>query len=162
MDIELREIRQSQQSVLENLFSYYVYDMTEFMGWSIPENGQFIFDKNTLTSYWNQEDHIPYFIYIENEIAGFALLRRYPQCKNTWDIEQFFILRKFKGQGVGKQVFHKLTSKYRGQWQIRVLKQNTAAMMFWIAAVESVVRKKYHMELDIDIDLEMHFVRFCI
>ncbi|WP_237475579.1 GNAT family N-acetyltransferase [Vibrio tetraodonis] len=161
-NINLRQIIYSQKGVLENLFSYYVYDMSEFLGLSITDNGLFTFDKNSLTPYWHQNDHKPYFIYVENEIAGFVLLRRYPECKSIWDIEQYFVLKKFKGQGVGKRAFQQLTEKYPGQWQVRILKENKVAMKFWLATIESIVKTDYLSELAIDVDLEMHFIRFRI
>ena len=161
-NINLRQIIYNQKGVLENLFSYYVYDMSEFLGLSITDNGLFTFDKNSLTAYWHQNDHKPYFIYVENEIAGFVLLRRYPECKSIWDIEQYFVLKKFKGQGVGKRAFQQLTEKYPGQWQVRILKENKMAIKFWLATIESIVKTDYHSELAIDVDLEMHFIRFRI
>ncbi|MCG7488571.1 GNAT family N-acetyltransferase [Vibrio sp. Of14-4] len=161
-NINLKEIMYNQKCVLENLFSYYVYDMSEFLGLSITDNGLFTFDKNSLTAYWHQNDHKPYFIYVENEIAGFVLLRRYPECKSIWDIEQYFVLKKFKGQGVGKRAFQQLTEKYPGQWQVRILKENKVAMKFWLATIESIVKTDYLSELAIDVDLEMHFIRFRI
>ncbi|GAB3516324.1 hypothetical protein [Photobacterium alginatilyticum] len=45
--------------------------------------------------------HYPYFIYVDSELAGFALVRRYPSNPAIYDMGQFFVLRKFKGQGVG-------------------------------------------------------------
>ncbi|ANW26825.1 acetyltransferase [Vibrio coralliilyticus] len=160
MNVTLERIKQSERSTLENLFSYYVYDMSEFMGWTVPSHGKFTFNQQSLNPYWQRDDHTPYFIYVGDELAGFALIRAYPENKEILDIEQFFVLRKFKGQGVGKRAFVNLSEKHKGNWQIRVLRQNKVALSFWKSAVERVVGEEYTCSLDLDIDLEMHFLRF--
>ena len=39
MEVSLREIEPQSRSVVENLFQYYVYDMSEFMGWPPNDSG---------------------------------------------------------------------------------------------------------------------------
>ncbi|CED71388.1 putative uncharacterized protein [Aliivibrio wodanis] len=73
--------------------------MSEYMGWSPNDNGHFSFNKSSLDVYWERVDHAPYFIYVDNELAGFVLARKYPSNRLIYDIEQFFVLRKFKGKG---------------------------------------------------------------
>ncbi|SBS38993.1 Acetyltransferase (GNAT) family protein [Marinomonas spartinae] len=158
--VSLISIESTSRRVLENLFHYYVYDMSEFMGWAPNDQGQFPFRLSQFDVYWQREDHFPYFIYVEGELAGFALVRKYPANRSVYDIEQFFVLRKFKGQGVGKQVLELILKSYPGKWQIRVLKENTGALHFWKSAVSRIVGSDYRLCEDIDVDLTMHFVRF--
>ncbi|WP_321969340.1 GNAT family N-acetyltransferase [Photobacterium angustum] len=102
MEVQLKQIEAESRHILENMFPYYVYDMSEFMGWSPNAEGVYAFKAESLNSYWSNADHTPYFIYADQELAGFVLVRKYPTNQNVFDIEQFFVLRKFKGQGVGK------------------------------------------------------------
>jgi len=160
MEVSLKRIGSDSRHVLENLFPYYIYDMSEFMGWNPNSDGLFTFDCATLDSYWKEVDHVPYFIHVGKELAGFALVRNYPIEPETFDIEQFFVLRKFKGKGVGKKVLLAVVANHPGKWQIRVLKENEAALKFWLSAVKNVVSSCYEVSLDIDVDLEMQFIRF--
>ncbi|KKD01805.1 acetyltransferase [Photobacterium halotolerans] len=160
MEVSLKRISVDSRHILENLFSYYVYDMSEFMGWGPNSDGLFTFNPETLDSYWKETSHVPYFIYIDKEIAGFALVRHYPIEPEVFDIDQFFVLRKFKGKGIGKKVFLAVVANHLGKWQIRVLKENEAALNFWISAVKNRVGSSYEVSLDIDVDLEMYFIRF--
>lgn len=160
MEVSLKRIDLGDRHVLENLFPYYVYDMSEFMGWNPDSSGCYSFDSETINSYWQKPSHVPYFIYAGKELAGFTLIRKYPDAPETYDIEQFFVLRKFKGQGIGKEALIKVLAKHPGKWQIRVLKENESALKFWISAIRNVVGSGYQASLDIDIDLEMHFIRF--
>ncbi len=160
MDISLKQISSSARAILENLFTYYVYDMSEYTGCGPDQNGIYGFKAEALNSYWTDAEHIPYFILAGADIAGFALIRKYPNAPETFDIEQFFVLRKFKRQGVGKKALAQILLNHPGKWQIRVLKENSAGLKFWIAAVTNLVGNNYQHELDIDVDLEMHFIRF--
>ncbi len=64
---------------------------------------------------WQQEDHSPYFIHVDGELADFVLVRKYsPECI-IYDIEQFFVLPKFKGIGVGKQALKLVIAQFEGQ-----------------------------------------------
>lgn len=160
MEVSLKRIELNDRHILENLFPYYVYDMSEYMGWSPNSDGLYTFKPASLDPYWAKADHVPYFIFFDGELAGFVLLRGYPNQSEVYDIEQFFVLRKFKGKGVGKRALAELCSRYLGKWQIRVLKENTAALKFWLSAVMNVVDNNYEHSLDTDVDLEMHFIRF--
>lgn len=160
MNVSLQKVDMSARAVLENLFQYYIYDMSEFTGWPPANSGLYTFNSTSLDRYWQLTDHVPYFIYADNELAGFVLIRPYPGKLDVLDVEQFFVLRKFKGQGVGKDALAAVLAIHPGQWQIRVLKENSAAFRFWHSAVGRIVGSNYFCTMDIDIDLEMHFIRF--
>ncbi|MGF1903433.1 GNAT family N-acetyltransferase [Aliivibrio sifiae] len=160
MEVSLRQIGSDSRHILENLFHYYIYDMSEFMGWNPDESGSYSFKSATLDPYWKDINSVPYFLYADNELAGFALIRKYPDDLEVFDIEQFFVLRKFKGKGIGKNALMAILANHPGKWQIRILKENEAALKFWLSATRNVVGNCYQFSLDIDVDLEMHFIRF--
>ena len=94
------------------------------------------------------------------ELAGFVLVRRYPSDLSSYDIEQFFVLRKFKGQGVCKEALAQVVSVFTGKWQIRVLLENSAALYFWKSAVSRIVGDKFRVTKANDVDLLMFFIHF--
>ena len=160
MEVSLKEIDLTSRHILENLFPLYIYDMSEYMGWSPNQEGLFIYNNSNFDVYWDREDHTPYFICVDGDIAGFVLIRKYPTNLSLYDIEQFFILRKYKRKGVGKGAIAQVLNHYPGEWQIRVLLENSGALAFWEAAIANAVGRNYTLEKDIDVDKEMHFIRF--
>ncbi|CAM4049556.1 hypothetical protein VA7868_01245 [Vibrio aerogenes CECT 7868] len=161
MNVNLVEIQSKSRLTLENLFPYYIYDMSEFTGWGPTKDGHYdTYNPANLDIYWSSEEHVPYFILADNELAGFVLIRKYPVDRTVYDIDQYFILRKFKKQGIGKEALKQVLHLYPGKWQIRVLKENTGAFKFWLSAVSEIVGQKYVSEEDIDVDLLMNFIRF--
>ncbi|GLS90191.1 hypothetical protein GCM10007916_12580 [Psychromonas marina] len=160
MEVSLNEIKLESRHVLENLFPYYIYDMSEYMGWAPSESGLFTYNADSLDLYWNRSDHFPFFIYVGEELAGFVLIRKYPENESVYDIAQFFVLRKFKGKGVGKKSLELVVGLFPGKWQIRVLIENDGALIFWQSAVANIVGEHYEQTKSIDVDLLMHFLSF--
>ncbi len=160
MDVFLSKISQASRGVLENLFTYYVYDLSEFMKWDPNFRGEYTFNTASLDPYFVDSQYVPYFIQVDSKLAGFVLVRPYPTNPRTLDVEQFFVLRKYKGQGVGKLAVQELLARHRGNWQIRIMKENTAGLKFWASAISSVVGSSYQVAEELDIDLEMVFLRF--
>ncbi|WP_318434964.1 GNAT family N-acetyltransferase [Photobacterium leiognathi] len=161
MEVQLVKIEREERHVLENLFCYYVYDMSEYMKWNLAKDGTFRgYDVSKFNPYWNRDDHIPYFIKVNNELAGFVLIRRYPSDLTLYDVDQFFVLRKFKGQGVGKLVLAQVVKAFLGKWQIRILLENSGALSFWKSAVSNIVGEDYTLSKANDVDLVMFFIHF--
>ncbi|EJG1735715.1 GNAT family N-acetyltransferase [Vibrio parahaemolyticus] len=161
MEVQLVKIEREERHVLENLFCYYIYDMSEYMKWNPAKDGTFGgYDVSKFDPYWNRDDHIPYFIKVNNELAGFVLIRRYPSDLTLYDVAQFFVLRKFKGQGVGKLVLAQVVKAFPGKWQIRILLENSGALSFWKSAVSNIVGEDYTLSKASDVDLVMFFIHF--
>ena len=160
MDVSLLKIEKGARNILENLFHYYVYEMSDFLAIAPNSNGHFCFNKSQFDVYWESESHLPYFIYVNQELAGFVLIRKYPSDPSINDIEQFFVLRKFKEKGVGKKAFKLVTQLISNKWQIRVLIENSRALHFWKSSVSNIVGQNYTLSKELDIDLLMFFIRF--
>ena len=151
-----------QRHIVENLFRYYVYDLAEFGKWPCDDEGNYSFSSGLLDPHWCRDDHWPYLIYHDDELAGFCLIRRYPHDTQRYDIDQFFVLRKFKGMGVGKEAFRLAVTARPGRWQTRVMLENTAALKFWRSVINSVSTSFVSEHIMADDDLDMHFILYHI
>lgn len=138
MTTELTRIRRTDWPILANMFQFYLHDMSEFAGWPVSDDGTFQYPADLLAPYWEKADHHPYFIMHKGEVAGFSLVRRFPGNERVWDMGQFFVLRKFRGTGIGRLAFAQSLAKYPGQWQVRVLPENKPAYRFWKTQINDV------------------------
>ncbi len=131
MKVEL--IKAESPEIIMNLFQYYIYDMSEYTGFSPNPNGTYTVDESVvhLNDYWTKADHYPFYIKVDDQIAGFSLIRKYPNSKEYYDMGQFFILRKYKGRGVGRKAFECAIGNFPGKWITRVLPHNRGAYKFW-------------------------------
>lgn len=160
MKIDLRPATTKDLDTLLNLFQLYIYDMSTITGKRVGESGKYSFSQDTLVKYWDKPDRWAYLVYEGEDIAGFCLVRKYPEDKDVFDIDQFFILNSFKSTGVGAQVFGCLMLNHSGKWLIRVLKENSGALRFWLKVVRGQVGNNYTLSFELDEDLEMHFIRY--
>lgn len=157
MKVELVIAESSE--LVRNLFQYYIYDMSEYTKFSPNSDGTFTVDERIiqLNTYWTNPDHYPYLILVNDEVAGFSLLRKYPFNKDYFDIGQFFILRKFKNSGVGRKAFTLSVHKHPGKWLTRVLPNNDGAYRFWEKVISEVSDELPEIKKEMYIDKEMYY-----
>lgn len=138
--MELIKVSFEKKMILRNLMELYQYDMSQFEDDSendVNENG--LFDYMYLDHYWTEEGRFPFFIMKSGKLAGFVLVRYLTatsDCKSPkFSIAEFFILRKYRGQGVGKEVAHKVFEMFKGAWIVSWLEKNLPAKTFWTKAI---------------------------
>lgn len=129
-DPELVRATDADLAVIKNLVPYYIYDMSEYLGWDCDPAGRYD-GCDELPEYWEKPDHHPYLIQVDGRAAGFAMVRPYPVGPERIEVGEFFILRKYKRRGIGRRCSFQLFNTYSGKWLVRVLDQNTGALRFW-------------------------------
>ena len=69
---------------------------------------------------------------VNKKLAGFALVNRFAYAENVdRTIAEFFVLKKYRNQGIGKKLAFHLFDKFPGRWEVRTLKENLTAQIFW-------------------------------
>ena len=160
MKIEVVPATEADFPVVQNLVRFYVYDMSETMGWPCPENGLYG-GCDDLPEYWwpgstvaeleqaaaqlsivipfNMQfdrwpagtNGYPFVIRVNGELAGFALVKQFNEGATAdFDMGEFFVVRKFRRQGVGKEVAHQLFAQFPGHWEVRQLMAHLPALAF--------------------------------
>ncbi len=155
MNIELIRVG-SNDTQLEEIFPIYVSEMVKHLDQS-EEKNKSINPAEILKNYWAQSPIWPYLMIVGDEVAGFCMLRHYPGEFETIDIDQYYVVKTFRRQGVGIKSLTMLVKMHPGNWLIRVLKPNDGAFKFWVNAVESCIGKNYENRNEKD---DMHFIRF--
>ena len=70
--------------------------------------------------------------------------------KEIYDISEFFVMRKYKRKQIGTKVAIKIWQKFKGRWQVRVLKENKIAHRFWMKTIE-----KFTSELPVENEMKI-------
>lgn len=68
------------------------------------------------------------------DAAGFVLARHgspLPGCAEAYDIAEFFVLPRYRGEGVGRRAALLLWARLPGRWAVRASEANPAAVAFW-------------------------------
>ena len=138
MKVELQALAASAKPLLQQLLQLYLYDFSEYDGEEINEHGYYTY--NYLDYYWTEEGRHTFLIKVEENIAGFVLLAKHCFVLNVEDrlsISEFFIMRKYRRKGIGKQVALEILEKYPVHWEIAHYTSNKASLIFWEEVVKS-------------------------
>ena len=144
--ISLHEVKKSEKHIIQNLAAFYIYDMSRYCGqlpgWKTPEDGQFsCFD---LSKYWEKPNRYPFFIRVNKELAGFALIHKIGTTDDIdWTIGEFFVVAKFQMKGIGRLVAHKLLTQFHGKWEVMQIPENVAAIRFWEKIISEHTQDNY-------------------
>ncbi|MDN4074889.1 GNAT family N-acetyltransferase [Fictibacillus terranigra] len=60
--------------------------------------------------------------------AGFALIRKQ---HGIYHMSEFFVLKKYRKQGIGKEAAFAVFQQFPGDWDIAQIPQNKPAQAFW-------------------------------
>ncbi|WP_277584326.1 GNAT family N-acetyltransferase [Psychrobacillus antarcticus] len=144
MNLHLKEVLETERTILKNLFSLYLHDLSSFTSnIDIGEDGSFEYDG--IDEFWETEGLSPYFIISEKDIIGFILLVERPFLKKDYDfgVNDLFVLNKYKGNGFGRQAIVELFKVKKGKYFVIELVENSPAVSFW---------KKIYCEMNIQFE----------
>lgn len=118
--------------VFKNLMQFYYYDFSEYLKFDVEKDGTFSGYKG-LDNYWQDENlKFPYLIKKGANYAGFVLVKKIITNELSYfSITEFFILRKYRNQGIGKSVAKELFDLYKGKWEVHQNERNLPAQLFW-------------------------------
>jgi predicted acetyltransferase len=140
--IETRLAALGERLVVKNLMELYQHDFSEIDGTDLGEDGRYGY--YDLDYFWIHPNWSAYVIVVEGKWAGFALINNEVHIQgNTLAIVEFFVVRKYRRQGVGKLAAKAIMDANPGSWEIRVLEQNLDARRFWTGLLDKLWPAKY-------------------
>lgn len=133
--LQLIEASRDQQPIIANLLQLYLYEFSADLGTDVESDGRFAWDG--LGDYWTGADLHAFLLTADRKLAGFALVQRIEASDGAlvWDVEDFFVMAKYRRGGLGRAAIHDLFDRFAGAWQIRVLAGNDRALAFWRAVI---------------------------
>lgn len=143
MNILLEAVRVEDKSVLRNLLELCHHDYSEFNGMDLDTHG--LYGYEYLDPYWTEPDRYPFFIRVEGKLAGFVMVSRFetPTSGDTYAIAEFFVLRKYRRQGVGKIAAYHIFDMFPGKWSIDQEPGNIPAQTFWRKIIAEYTHNNY-------------------
>ena len=144
MDVVVVEASLEQKPVLHRLMQLYLYDASDFTGDDPNQEG--VFSYRYFEEYWREPDRFPFLIYCDGNLAGFLLVNTYTVVLEQgagMSIAEFFVMRKYRRQGVGKQAAFCTFDRFPGPWEVREHDKNYAGQEFWRAIISEYTGGDY-------------------
>ena len=121
------------KGAIASLMQLYLYDLCEFEDGPLDEKGQFDLGAY-FELYWTEPERHPFLIWVDGELAGFALVRE--MDAEAYSLTEFFIRRGRRRAGLGAIAATQLFDQFRGNWQVAELANNLPAQTFWRRVIE--------------------------
>ncbi|MEO6721548.1 MAG: GNAT family N-acetyltransferase [Ferruginibacter sp.] len=149
IDFKLIKASLKYKNVIHNLMQFYIYDFTEFNKSDVEENGLYA-DYINLDEYWKEPNHsYPYLIKKHKKHVGFVLVKFNESVERCFfSIAEFFILKKYRGEGIGKAVANQVFTLHKGQWEVHQIESNKPAQIFWNTVIDKYTRGQFNERLE--------------
>lgn len=128
-EVQVQPVVFEDKDVLGQLLELYLHDLSKFTGADVGSHG--VYGYFYLDDYWTEPDRYPFLLRVEDHWAGLALVR----AGSPNDMTEFFVMRKYRRNGVGRAAALILFNLFPGEWQIRQLAANRSATKFWRSVI---------------------------
>lgn len=134
MQIDLIAATSRHRALLRQLFELYAHDFSPMTGADVDARGMYTPD-DFLREPFEGEGFHPFLLRIDGQWAGFAFVGEgsyiAPGVNRHWLMEEFFVMRKYRGRGAGEWFARQLFARFRGVWEVGEIHENTDALHFW-------------------------------
>ena len=115
------------------MLELYQHDLSDIWDQDLDCHGEYGY---SLDRYWEEEGCHPFVVMANGKYAGFALVDRRVRIgtHGQW-MDQFFVLKKYRRQGVGQLLAKSVFAALPGRWEVGQMPQNLAAQAFWRRAI---------------------------
>lgn len=156
--VEVREHCLDDKAVIKNLFTFYRYDLMPYLeegaGAWVNQYGVLNGEHSRTheegvqgeDGWWEKPGVLwAFLIRAEGRPAGFAMVAAPPHATRgvNYRMNEFFILNKFRRQGVGTRAAIAVLDKLRGKWEIGLWPANQGADAFWRKVVPAYTGGNY-------------------
>jgi predicted acetyltransferase len=144
MTVRIEKASIKQKPVVERLMQLYMYEFTAMQDADVNQDG--LFEYEYLDLYWSEPDRLPFLIYVNAAIAGFVLVNSYTVLNREVEaksIAEFFVMQKYRLQGVGKTVARRIFDMFPGKWEIREIQPNVPAQRFWRKVIGEYTKGRF-------------------
>jgi predicted acetyltransferase len=133
VDVELVTTAEADKPVLANLLQLYQYDFSEIRELDLTPHGTFTY--RYLDSYFTESGREAYFVTVDGTLGGFALLRGDADDDGSWNVAEFFVVRRYRRRGVARQAARLLFARHPGEWTLSFDRNNAPAAALWRTVV---------------------------
>ncbi|WP_020619417.1 GNAT family N-acetyltransferase [Paenibacillus daejeonensis] len=145
-DIQVIEVQEEQKPVLRQLIELYEYDFSEFNDRDVNAFGRY--EYRYLDHYWTDEGRYPFFVLVDGAYGGFLLVNSHcylQKSGSSKSIAEFFIMRKYRKQGIGGAVAAIVFDKFKGDWEVLQHGDNVPSQIFWQKVIAAYTSGSYQL-----------------
>ena len=124
--VRITPVALAERDALEQMATGYFREV-------LPKGPPFV--PGTLDSYWLKRGRHPYFIGLDGQKIGFALVWTHPD--GTHELAEFTINKAWRGKGLGTEAAQLVFHALGGDWTLGVASTPPGALSFWRQCLEA-------------------------
>ena len=146
MQMTLKPLVTDNENVLINLMEKYEYEFSQYHHWDVHKSGLYgcyIEDEYKEKN----ERYAAFIIEVDSRLAGFVMIGEgiSGDKKTDYQVNELFIMHKYRRLGIGKQVIFKILDTHKGTWQVNYHANNTASACFWERIADEYSKENYEL-----------------
>lgn len=162
LNVAVRLCDKEEMFIINNIYPLYLHDLSEV--WNRKTNRYGVFEEddtrtlneqNRVFDIWWEHPNVlfPYLITVDDIPAGLAFVATKPftPCPHFIDyyMNEFFLLRYYRGKGIGEEVVRQLIAMLPGYWEVQTnpTERNARAAQFWRKTLNKCTNGNYTEEL---------------
>lgn len=146
MKIEIVPVGIDEKEILRNLLEKYDYEFSQYNLREVNKLGMYGYQY--LDHYWTEKNRWAFFIKVDDNLAGFAMVNDYPEApgeETDYSLAEFFIMYKYRRTGVGKYAAHSVFDMFKGKWQLKRHPKNIGSVHFWDRVVDEYTQGNFRL-----------------
>ena len=149
MNLTLLQATKEHKIVIRNLMQFYIYDFSEFVRYDVEDNGLFAPYPDLEEYFEGDNNKFPYMIKKDDKYVGFVLVKFISsKGQSYFSIAEFFILKKYRLEGIGKAIAIKVFNLHKGQWEVYQRDNNKPAQIFWNKVISEYTKGHFKERLE--------------
>ena len=144
--LSIIEAKKEDRETMMNLLEKYLYEFSQWEKTDVDEDG--LYGYEYLDCYFEEENRFPYFIKVDDKIAGFVLISDYPEVpeeETDFCLSEFFIMHKYRRNGYGMEAVFEVLDLHHGKWQLKRHPHNICSVNFWNKVIDEYTGGKYRL-----------------
>src|SRR3982751_6069687 len=119
----------SDRLPIHRMIELYQYDLSDIWDQDLNSHGEYGYP---LDRYWDTEGFHAFVATVDGRYAGFALVGEAVRIgTHGYWMDQFFVLKKYRHQGVGRLLAQSVFDALPGRWEVGQMPENLPAQAFW-------------------------------
>lgn len=136
-----RKAEWDDKPVLSHLLELYQHDISPYWPQDLNEHGEYGF---AVDRYLRNLRLNAFLFLVDGHYAGFALVDPDVSLpENEYWMGQFFVMRKYRGQGLGRAAARFVFDRFRGRWEVGQMPLNLPAQAFWRSVIGEYTQGHY-------------------
>lgn len=139
--VEISEGRPQDRAPIKRMLELYQHDLSDVWDQDLDDQGEYGYD---LDRYGFDGGRDAFVFRLEGRYAGFALVDQAVRLpEDDWWMAQFFVIRKYRRQGIGRLAAQEVFDRVRGRWEVGQVPGNRPAQAFWRRVISGYTRGRY-------------------